>query len=477
VQAVIDALLERLESLGAELRCCARVEEIVVEDGRARGVRTADGEVHQARAVVSNAGAPQTLLQMVGPEHLPEGYRARIRSTPPSLSTLNVYLGLEHRPEDLLDAHAMFVTDLLDPELEHRAILDGDWDKVPFLAVNYGRVDPSVAPDGHSVVTLMTLAPWDHAGVWGTGGEIAGYRHKPEYLELKRQAAEALLQRAAAAVPALTRGIAHMQVATPLTNHRYTLNSAGAIFGTEQSVDNMYLCRLPGRTSIPNLVLTGAWTNPGGGQSAALISGVGAGRNVLRYVLDAPAARGSTSPEPASSADVARAAAAETMVGRQAPEFSLRTARWGRELSSASCRGLPAVLLFSSFKLLQQSAGITQAVRAQVPSAHQATVANVVVATAPAPMRRLLARVLVLICGKAGSQVPGCFDPADYILIAQDERGGTARAFGLTRADLGGVVAVIIDREGTIRAMPTSSGSAEGLDRLAAGTLEVLQWL
>ena len=46
-----------------------------------------------------------------------------------------------------------------------------------------------------------------------------------------------------------------MEVATPLTNIRYTGNPEGAIYGYEQSMDNAYMTRLEQRTPFKGLGL------------------------------------------------------------------------------------------------------------------------------------------------------------------------------------------------------------------------------
>lgn len=63
------------------------------------------------------------------------------------------------------------------------------------------------------------------------------------------------------------------EAATPLTNVRYTLNTAGAIYGYEQSVANTFMNRISNRTPVKGLYLAGAWGEPGGGYSAVLSSG------------------------------------------------------------------------------------------------------------------------------------------------------------------------------------------------------------
>ncbi len=62
----------------------------------------------------------------------------------------------------------------------------------------------------------------------------------------------------------------------------YTLNPGGSIFGWDNTLDQALLKRLPQKTPIKNLYLSGAWTFPGGGQSAVLISGEMVGREILK---------------------------------------------------------------------------------------------------------------------------------------------------------------------------------------------------
>ena len=61
--------------------------------------------------------------------------------------------------------------------------------------------------------------------------------------------------------------------ATPLTNWRYTGNTAGAIYGFEQSMDNAFMNRIENKTPVKGLYLASAWGNPGGGYAGAFRAG------------------------------------------------------------------------------------------------------------------------------------------------------------------------------------------------------------
>ena len=69
--------------------------------------------------------------------------------------------------------------------------------------------------------------------------------------------------------------------ATPLTNWHYTRNSAGAVYGFEQSVANSFMNRINNRTPVKGLYLAGAWGNPGGGYAGVLRGAERAFKQVL----------------------------------------------------------------------------------------------------------------------------------------------------------------------------------------------------
>lgn len=271
--AMSRAIENTIKAHGGEIRYKQTVNGIEIRNGMAVAVKTDKGLRVETDVVVSNANAPDTMLQFVGREHLSEKYVNKITGPRPSLSNLVVYLGLER---DLLaegwEQHELFVTHNYDADADYEAVMEGRFEDAFFVITHYNQADPTCSPEGGSVVMVMTLAPWDYADQWGTGGNLENYSKNPQYLELKQAAAETLLDRAEEYLPGLRDSIKYMEVATPLTNYRYSLNPGGAIYGSEQTVDNMYLGRLREKTPIPNLFLTGAWVG-GGGMSAALLSG------------------------------------------------------------------------------------------------------------------------------------------------------------------------------------------------------------
>jgi phytoene dehydrogenase-like protein len=79
MQAVADALTARATREGARVRCGARVQQVLVRDGRVRGVRLATGEEIGADAVISTVSA-QPLFRLLPPGALPGRLERRLRT-------------------------------------------------------------------------------------------------------------------------------------------------------------------------------------------------------------------------------------------------------------------------------------------------------------------------------------------------------------------------------------------------------------
>ena len=89
-------------------------------------------------------------------------------------------------------------------------------------------------------------------------------------------------------MPGLLDNIEVVEVATPLTLERFTLNQRGTFFGWHNTPDQSVLKRLDQVTPIENLLLAGAWTRPGGGQSAVMFSGRKAAKMILETEASPP---------------------------------------------------------------------------------------------------------------------------------------------------------------------------------------------
>jgi all-trans-retinol 13,14-reductase len=270
-QAMSRAIVEGITSNGGEVRFRNSVTRIDVNDGRAVAVETDRGLRIEADVVVSNA-SPSATVAMIGRDQIVDRFLAGVDKDVAAMSNLVIYLGLDR---DLAaegwDHHEFFLCDGYDTDADYAAMVSGDFAKTGMVIANYTDADPGCAPEGKSVLVMLSLAPWEYENVWGTGGDLIDYSKNPEYLRVKEEAADLLIDRAGVLIPGLRDSIVVKEIGTPLTNARYGLNPGGSIYGREQTVENMLNRRSP-KSPIPNLLFAGAWVG-GGGMSAALGSG------------------------------------------------------------------------------------------------------------------------------------------------------------------------------------------------------------
>jgi prolycopene isomerase len=136
----------------------------------------------------------------------------------------------------------------------------------------YDNIYKGYSPEGKNTVGIIVLQGYDH---WEPYAEDYRQGNKDAYWKEKNRMADILIDKVEKTVlPGLRDAIEIKEVGTPLTNIRYTSNYRGAIYGWDQTLDNSNPRRLPHKTPIKNLYLSGAWTSPGHGYSAVIPSGL-----------------------------------------------------------------------------------------------------------------------------------------------------------------------------------------------------------
>lgn len=155
--SVVEALGRLLIELGGRIRTNEEVEEILVEDGRAVGVRTARGEL-RADLVVSNGDPGHTYGDLVDERHRRHWSDRRLAKTDWSMSCFLLYIGtrrqypkLEHHTLILTERYKGLLKDIFD-----RKILPDDFSMYLHAPT---RSDPGMAPEGgESMYVLVPVA-------------------------------------------------------------------------------------------------------------------------------------------------------------------------------------------------------------------------------------------------------------------------------------------------------------------------------
>ncbi|MBN1289318.1 MAG: NAD(P)/FAD-dependent oxidoreductase [Actinobacteria bacterium] len=160
------ALREGVEEREGEFRTGVGVKQILVEDGKVKGVVTEDGEKIEARIVLSNAGIKETVGQLVGKEHFTDDYNKYIDDLIPGISgtCLRIMVNKEVTDLDLIlnippEDTIKYYHELWD---EHK-IPDG---LPPMIITVPSTVDPTVAPKGHQLILGINAISFEPRENW-----------------------------------------------------------------------------------------------------------------------------------------------------------------------------------------------------------------------------------------------------------------------------------------------------------------------
>lgn len=267
-QCFADELALRFEEQGGDILTSSRVDEIVVEDGAARGVRleTLRGPLrgrHTVRSgvVISNADLRQTVDRMLAGRCFDPRLEVALRSLRPSFPCFLVHLGLHGVPAEELEAAQGYHWRTWNPDGVGRDALVC---KV-FVPTLY---EPRLAPDGGQIVILQKVLDIDYDGI----SDWPAHKHRIE---------TAMVEHLEQILPGTRRATRVRLAASARTSWRFTLNTSGSMLGWEMSPDQLGSARPDVVGPVDDLYFVGHWTRPGGGITPVIVSAMRVAEKIL----------------------------------------------------------------------------------------------------------------------------------------------------------------------------------------------------
>jgi len=262
--ALVRALAQLIEELNGRFHYNTLVTEIVIEGGRAAGVRLADGTIHRADHVISNADVAWTYLNLIpgAARGLRNSDLRYNKLTRYSMSLVVIYFGTKklYRHDGRLAHHNIILSERykgLLTDIFNKKLLPDDFSLYLHMPT---LTDPSIVPAGHE--SFYVLSPVPHLGS-GT-----------DWAQTARPYRDAIMQFLEDNyLPDLQANIVseHMidprHFATELNSHM------GAAFSIEPILTQSAWFRPHNRSEdIANLYFVGAGTHPGAGLPGVLSS-------------------------------------------------------------------------------------------------------------------------------------------------------------------------------------------------------------
>jgi phytoene dehydrogenase-like protein len=261
LQALPDALTEKIRSFGGEVRFSNLVKKIVVKNDAVRGIILEKDGFIPAQYIVSNCDARQTFFKLLGEKIVKASVLNKIKSMIPSLSTFILYLGITEYSKDMPDPGLnLWFMPFYNLEDAYYSIIKGDFN-------NMGGYMVRLSPDKRTILAFMN-APFKTRHYWE--------RNKTILLEsfLKRIEKHT--------IPGLSNYIAYKEAATPQTLYRYTLNYRGSAYGWASFPSQLFTPELRQSTYINGLYLAGHWTTQTQGIPGVAYLGLDTAKLILK---------------------------------------------------------------------------------------------------------------------------------------------------------------------------------------------------
>jgi phytoene dehydrogenase-like protein len=281
--AIPRAFIRALRRAGGEIRVRTEVSRILVEDGRAIGVRLADGTEIRARAVISNADPDVTLRRLVGTEHLSTVERLRLSRMEWSVSAISLFCAtdLDLRALGMDSGNYWYFRDG-DVEGTYQHGLQPwrpDAGPIPGGFVTATTLkDPSKSYGGKHTLESFAFVGYDAFAKWAD----TRYGGRPEsYAACKRELMGRMLEMAGKVVPGLEKRVVFAELGTPLSNVHYCASTRGNLYGTSKALSQIGPFAQPLQTSIRELWMCGASTLSHG-VLGAHVSGLAVAAKLLR---------------------------------------------------------------------------------------------------------------------------------------------------------------------------------------------------
>jgi len=275
---LVHALTQSAEDAGVTFNYGVRVAKILIDNGRAFGVETADGEMLKAKTIISNADPRSTFTELVGAPQLDAMFANRVAQIRGSGVVAKLHLALSDLPEfsglpDSLLRNRLLVAPSM-KYIEH-AFNHSKYDEYsenPVLEITIPSLQNSaLAPEGHHVMSVnVAYVPYDLAGGWEEQKTSLAYR---------------VISQLGQYSPNLKSLIVDHELLTPRDIEHQFNAVRGHWHHGDLSIHQSFMMRpLHGAaqydTPIDKLFLCGAGCHPGGG-----LTGL-PGRNAARRVLE-----------------------------------------------------------------------------------------------------------------------------------------------------------------------------------------------
>ncbi|MGK0366229.1 MAG: all-trans-retinol 13,14-reductase [Saprospiraceae bacterium] len=289
---IVETIAPVIEAASGTILISAEVQEVIIENNKATGVRMKNDRIFTADNVVSGAGIMTTFNKLL-PTAVTTKHKMvdQLQTIKRSVAHACLYIGLEGSPQELElpKANYWVYPDDGDHDTCVNRYLENMDEEFPLVYISFPSAkDPdwSNRYPGRSTIDVLTLVPYDAFANWEGSRWM---KRGEDYDAFKERIAQRLLEVLYKQMPQVRGKVAHYELSTPLTTKHFVNYDEGEIYGLDHTPSRFRQKFLKPRTPIKNFYLTGQ-DIVSAGVGAALFSGVltasaMTGTNIMKKVM------------------------------------------------------------------------------------------------------------------------------------------------------------------------------------------------
>lgn len=251
---VASSLTDTIRSNDGEVHTRCRVTKIVCDESKAIGVEINNEKFIPADLVIADIH-PARVMEILDTKLIRPAFRNRINGLRNTTAVFSLYLKFKNARVPYLNSN--YYSFIADSPWGCEDYTESSW-PMGYLYMHFcNDLNPKFASSGVvlSYMNMSDLQQWI--------GTSIGHRGE-DYESFKKRKAEVLINAVEKDFSGFRDSIDSYYTATPLTYLDYTGTQYGSMYGVAKDITLGAACRVPHKTKVPNLLLTGQNINSHG---------------------------------------------------------------------------------------------------------------------------------------------------------------------------------------------------------------------
>jgi all-trans-retinol 13,14-reductase len=239
-QRIFESIAAEVVKGGGEIFTNAEVQEVIVKNNVAIGVRMKDGKEIFANQVVSTTGVLNTLNRLL-PDAVKQQHKISevVSKVTPSVGYVCLYIGIKesNKTLGLGKSNYWIFPDNYDHDKNIENYLNNPDSEIPVVYISFPSVKDSTWEERYpnkTTIQIVTLAPYEWYSQW----ENTEWKKRgADYEAAKEKMSQRLLEALYKQEPTLRGKIDYYELSTPLSTKHFTNYQKGELYGLEHNTE------------------------------------------------------------------------------------------------------------------------------------------------------------------------------------------------------------------------------------------------